>query len=188
MTVRPAVTVRSAVRRRAAAGGLALAALAVGGCTQQSGAAAVVEGETIPVAALDAATADLQPYLQDITPSAILVILVAEPTFERVAAENGVRVSDQEARTVLAGLAETGQTGSGGAPAEFSDGALAVARFTLLQQQLQQLPDADQVLEGVNDELLDLDVDVNPRYGELDFADGGLLPADHPWLVAADPA
>ncbi|WP_298459526.1 hypothetical protein [uncultured Cellulomonas sp.] len=170
---------------------VALAALVAGGCTQQSGAAALVEGRTIPVAELDAATAELGPYLQDATPAAILVILVAEPTFERVAAQSGITVSDQQAREVLDNLsrgAQAGQGTDGAAPGDFSDGALSVARFTLLQQQLQQLPDAERVVAQLNDELLDLDVEVNPRYGRLDFAEGGILPADRPWLVAPDPA
>lgn len=186
MTVRAAVTVRSAVGRRTAAGALALTALAAGGCSGQPGAAAVVEGETIEVADLHAATEELGPYLQDASPASILVILIAAPTFDQVATENGVAVSTQQAQSLLDGLSTQAAAAGGapaGAPAEFSDASVAVARFTLLQQSLQALPDAEQVFAGVTERLADLDVDVNPRYGEVDFAAGGLIPDDRPWLV-----
>ncbi|WNB85067.1 hypothetical protein [Cellulomonas sp. ATA003] len=169
-----------------AAGALALTALAAGGCSaQQPGAAAVVEGETIEVSELHAATEELAPYLQDASPAAILVILIAEPTFDRIATENGVAVSTQQAQSLLDGLAAGGDgAGPAGATTEFSDASLAVARFTLLQQSLQALPDAESVLAGVTERLAELDVDVNPRYGDVDFAAGGLMPDDRPWLVA----
>jgi hypothetical protein len=176
---RSAVTVRSSVGRRAVSGALALAALAVGGCSAQSGAAAVVDGRPISIADLHAATDQLAPFLQDATPAGVLVVLIAEPTFQRVATEHGAGVSTQQAQALLDDLAAQGE---GEAP-EFSDSALAVARFTLLQQGLQQLPDGQDVIAQVSEELAELDVDVNPRFGQVDFAAGGITPVVHPWLV-----
>jgi hypothetical protein len=63
-----------------------------------------------------------------------------------------------------------------------------VARFTLLQQGLRELPDAQEVLAGISEELTELDVDVNPRFGELDFAGGGITPVVHPWIVPDEAA
>ena len=164
-----------------------VALVGVAGCSAQSGAAAVVEGEAISIADVHAATEQLGPYLQDASPSAVLLLLMAKPTFEEVAAENGVGVSDQEAQAVLDGLAEGGDGAApGGRTPEFGEAAVDVARFTLLQRKLQELPDGPALLEEVSTRLAELDVDVNPRYGRVDFAGGtGITPLEHPWLVPA---
>jgi hypothetical protein len=175
-------------RRLRLAGAVALTAVAVAGCSATSGAAAVVEGEAISVAEVHRATEELGPYLQDASPSAVLLLLMAEPTFERVARENGLGVSEQEARDVLDQIAAGGAAEGVAAP-EFGEGSLTVARFTLLQQRLQGLPDAAAVLEEVTTDLAELDVEVNPRFGEVDFAAGtGITPVEHAWLVAPDTA
>jgi hypothetical protein len=174
------VTVRSSVVRRRALGlvVLLLGAVTTAGCSPEAGAAAVVEGRAIPDADLQAAAAQLGPYLDGATPSSLLLVLVAEPTVEQVAAEKGVAVSDQQARAQLTALV-------GDAPdaPDFGPEAVAVAQFSLLQQQLNQLPDAAAVQDDILARLQDLDVDVNPRYGELDFSRGGIAPVEHPWLV-----
>ena len=178
------MTVRSPrVRRRTAAAALvALAAGLTGACSAQSGAAAVVDGEPIPAEEVQLAADELGPYLDGATPSSVLVVLVAEPVVEQVAAERGVSVSTQQAEQLLTNLAS-----ESGAPAEFGEASVAVARFSLLQDALNQLPDAQDVQSEVLARLQDLDIDVNPRYGELDFTEGGIVPAEHPWLVP-DPA
>ena len=180
------MTVKAWGGRARLAGVLAVTVVALAGCSATSGAAAVVEGEAISVAEVHEATRQLGPYLQDASPSSVLLLLLAEPTFERVAAENGLGVSDSEARAVLDQLAAGAGDASGGTT-EFGPGAVSVARFTLLQQRLQELPDGAAVLEEVSAELADLDVEVNPRFGEVDFSAGtGLTPVEHPWLVADD--
>lgn len=175
------------VRARLAAV-LVVGAVSVAGCTAQSGAAAVVEGEAIEVSTLHEATAELSPYLQDASPAAVLLLLVAAPTFERVAQENGVGVSEQEARAVLDQLAASApDAAQGDGPAEFGPASVSVAKLTLLQQRLQERPDGAAVLEDVSAELADLDVEVNPRYGEVDFAGGtGITPVEHAWIVPSD--
>jgi hypothetical protein len=176
------VTVRSSVGRRKALG-VTMLLLAAGGtaaCSAQAGAAAVVEGEPIAVEDVQRAAEQLAPYLDGATPASVLLVLVAEPTVQRIAAENGVAVSDQEAEQLLTELASD----TPGAP-EFGPASVAVARFSLLQQGLSQLPDGAAVQEDVLARLQDLDVEVNPRYGDLDFSRGGLAPVEHPWLVPA---
>jgi hypothetical protein len=179
-TWRSAVTVRSSVVRRRAVGCavLLLGAVATSACSSEGGAAAVVDGRTIPIADLQSATEELGPYLDGATPASILLVLVAEPTVEAVAAENGVAVSQQQAEAQLAAL-----TSDAPDTADFGPAAVTVAHFSLLQQQLNQLPDATAVQDDVLSRLQDLDIDVNPRYGELDFSRGGIAPVQHPWLV-----
>jgi hypothetical protein len=176
------VTVRSSrVRRRAlAVTVLVLAAGATAACSPEAGAAAVVEGDPIPVEDVQAAADQLAPYLQGATPSGVLLVLVAEPTVAQIAAENGVAVSQQQAERLLTDLASD----SPDAP-EFSDASVAVARFSLLQQELGELPDPQAVQDDILARLQDLDIDVNPRYGALDFSRGGIVPAEQPWLVPA---
>ena len=86
---------------------------------------------------------------------------------------------------LAAGAAAEG--GAGAVPTDFGPGSVSVARFTLLQQRLQELPEGPALIEQVTTELAGLDVDINPRYGEIDFAAGtGITPVQHPWIVAAD--
>ena len=175
-------------RVRPGAVAAALAVLALAGCSAESGAAAVVDGRVIPVADVHTATAELRPYLDEPSPASILAVLVAEPTMARVAGEHGVAVSPQQVRDLLAqassapaaeGLRAAAPPPEGG----FSDPSVTVARFTLLQNGLRGLPDAQGVQADLLAELDRLDVDVNPRFGEIDFTTGGLAPVEHPWLV-----
>lgn len=160
----------------------------VTGCSAQSGAAAVVDGEAIPIADVHEATRELGPYLQDASPSAVLLLLVAEPVFARVAAENGVGVSAQEAQEVLDGLAQPAEgQESPEQPAEFGPASQRVARFTILQRKLQERPDGAELLAQATADLAELDVELNPRYGQVDFASGtGITPVAHDWLVPAE--
>lgn len=161
-------------------------AAALGGCTGQPGAAAVVDGERITVGALQDATAELAPYLQDASPSSVLLLLVAEPTFEQVAQENGIVVPDDQARAVLDGLAAGGDGTAPAGDGDFSPASLEVARFTLLQQRLQEQENGADLLAEATERLADADVEINPRYGDVDFAAGtGITPVERPWLVPA---
>jgi hypothetical protein len=202
------VTVGSWRVRARVAAAVVVAVTGVAGCSAQSGAAAVVEGRTIPVADVDAATEELAPYLQNASPSSVLLLLVAEPVFERVATANGIGVSDQEAQDVLDALAAPPEPPAGGAdgaddegqaadgatePPEFGPASLSVARLTLLQRKLGEHPDGQALMAEVTADLAELDVDVNPRYGQIDLQQGGITPVEHDWLVpapepAADPA
>ena len=182
-------TARTRGVRSRLATAVVLAVVGVTGCSGQTGAAAVVEGEAIPVGDLHEVTRELGPFLQDGSPSGVLLLLVAQPVFERVAAEYGLGVSDAEARAALAGVAGTAPDAAGEDGVEFGDASLRVARLTILQQRLQQLPDAEPAIRELSDQLANLDVEVNPRYGEIDLAGGrGIVPVEHPWIVAADDA
>lgn len=182
------MTVRFSTGRRSAPALLALGALVVGGlsaCSAQPGAAAVVDGERISVADLQTATAELGPYLQNVTQSSVLMVLVAAPTFDRAAAEEGVGVSTQQAEDLLDQAAQAAVDAGKASErtTEFSDAAVEVARFTLIQESLQGLPNGAEIVARINDQLVALDADVNPRYGDVDFAAGNVTPPSYPWLV-----
>ncbi|MGV8967014.1 MAG: hypothetical protein ACOH2F_12120 [Cellulomonas sp.] len=183
------MTVRSLAGRRGASALLAVGVLVAGlsGCSGQPGAAAVVDGDAISVAELQTATSDLEPYLQNVSQSSVLMVLVATPVFDRAASAAGVGVSTQEAKDLLDQAAKAAQD-SGKAPARtepFSDAAVEVARFTLLQQNIQGLPNGQEVTAKITDELGSLDAKINPRYGKADFATGAITPTTYPWIVAA---
>ena len=144
------MTVGTSVVRRGVAGALVLLTLGTtAACSAESGAAAIVEGDRIPVDAVQSAAQELAPYLQGASPASVLVVLVAEPTVQGVAAENGVAVSTQQARGLLPDLASQSEDPG----QEFSDASVTVARFSLLQQALNELPDAAAVQEEVQSRL-----------------------------------
>lgn len=187
------MAVRSSRGRRRAAALLALGALAVGvltGCSGRPGAAAVVDGQQISVADLQTATSELAPYLQNVSQSSVLMVLIAAPSFDRAASKAGVGVSRQQAEDLLDKAAQSA-VAAGKAPvrtAGFSDAAVEVARFTLLQQNIQALPNGAAVVAGITKELIALHADVNPRYGVVDFTAGTITPPSYPWLVATPAA
>jgi len=164
-----------------------LAAVVLSGCSGRPGAAAVVDGEQISVAYLQATTADLAPYLKDGTQATVLTALLEAPSFDRAAAEAGVGVTRKQAADRLDQVAKQAAA-AGSAPARtarFSPGAVEVVRFDLARQNLQGLPNAVEVTAQVAKTLGALDVEVNPRYGTVDLAAGTAKPPSYAWLVPA---
>lgn len=168
---------------RGAAGALAVAAALAACGGGQPGAAAVVDGRAIPSADVETATRELTGVLEGVTPGAVVQVLVQEPTVVAGAADAGRAVSEEQARTALEEQAAATGAGDG----EFSAASVAVMRYLLAAAALQ---DAGVDPTGLQAELADLDVTVNPRFGTLDEA-GALGPTTYPWLVAdgaAEPA
>ncbi|WP_034648668.1 hypothetical protein [Cellulomonas sp. HZM] len=172
-----------AARLGAVAVVLALGATLAGCSAQQPGSAAVVDGSRIPTSELQQTMTELSPFFQNVSNSAVLSVLIQEPTLSAVAAEHGKGVSDQQAQDYLTqAVAQNGGKGD----ETFSQGSLAVARYSLAYQAIQDLATDD---ASVNDEVakkLDaLDVKVNPRFGTI--ADHGQVddPKPWPWLTTA---
>lgn len=165
------------------AGGVAAGVLA--GCAGQPGAAAVVDGTAIPTSDVRLASDELRPYLQDVSPSNVLTVLVHEPTITAIAEENGVGVSDEEAVELLDSVA---QQRDSEARVTFSQPSIDVARYSLAYTRLQDLPDAQEVLGDALARIGELDVEVNPRFGSADDANTIVGPTTRPWIVvpAAD--
>lgn len=174
------------VRSGAVLGAVAVVA-ALTACSGGSpGAAAVADGRTIPVSDVDQAMSELGGYLQGATPAAIVGVLVQQPVVSRIAAEEDVAVSDQQAREQLDALAQ--QSGDDD-PADFGPASLDVMRYVLELNALQQLPDAADLEPRLMDDLQAVDVTVNPRFGQLQ-KNGTIGATVYPWLVPSgdDPA
>lgn len=170
MRVRPSAAVALGV-----AGTLLLA-----GCAGDPSAAAVVDGRTITRAEVEAAQDDLSAG-EGVSAGEVLWILTIAPAYIDAAVDEGVGVSEDEARAALV----DGNEQSGGADGEVADSTVQVARAILSSQALGALEDAETVLGDVQARVTELDVDINPRYGELDLSTGTIAPTLAPWIVGA---
>lgn len=146
------------------------------GCSAHPGTAAVVDGRTIGQDYLEDASADLgQP------PGTALSLLIAAPYFIAVAAEHGVGVTAADARAAL----EEAMAAQGDTTTTFGDGAVEVMQMALSAQALSLLPDGDRILSETDQVVLALDMDINPRYGEMDRTTGLVARAPLPWIVSS---
>lgn len=183
MTVRRGT--RTAGRARAR-GTVALgAALLVTGlltaCSGHPGAAAVVDGERLGTDVLTTAYEELRPLFPGVTTPDLLTILVTEPLLSEVAAERGLGVSDEQARTFLEGAAAQ-RLGEDAGDVRFGDAAVAVARYSLVVEALQGAQDAQAAADEFRQRVEDADIEVNPRFGT--FEDTAVAaPARPSWVV-----
>lgn len=178
--------VRAARSRRAVRGavvGLALV-LALTGCTRSGSVAAVVDGTSISVSDLQRAVTELGPVYQGATLSTLLRALILGPTFLDVAAKYGAGVSDTQAVDSLK-QAYAAQTLA--PPPSFGPGAITVARFLLAVDALTPLPKASEAIAEAEARAQKLHVDVNPRFGKLDFKTGTIVPLAYSWIVNDTP-
>lgn len=164
--------------------GLALV-LALAGCTRSGSVAAVVDGTAISVAELDRAVAELGPVYPGATLSAVLTALIVEPTFLDVAAKNGAGVSDPEA---IDSLKQAYATKTLTPPASFGSGSVAVARFELAVTKLTSTAPGNAALTEAEARVQKLHVEVNPRFGTLDFSTGTIRPMTYSWIVNSSAA
>ena len=178
--------VRAARSRRALRGavvGLALV-LALAGCTRSGGVAAVVDGTTISVSDLHRAVTELGPVYQGATLPTLLEALIVGPTFLDVATKYGAGVSETQA---VDSLKQAYATQKLAAPQSFGPGAIAVARFLLVVDALNALPKASEAIAEAEARAQKLHVDVNPRFGKLDFKTGTIVPLAYSWIVNDTP-
>ena len=161
---------------------VALATAAVlSACAGQPGAAAVVDGTSIPTSDLQTALDELGPYVQGASPAAVLGVLIIEPTVSDMAAEAGVAASDQDAAAFLDQVVQ--QTTPDAHPT-FSPASMAIARYFVAFTNLSKLSNQDQVTTDVNKRVADLDVEVNPRFGTLGEGNTITAPTPPKWVVA----
>lgn len=176
---------RKTVRRTVSVVGVLAVAGVLAACGGgRPGAAAVVDGRSIPTSEVETATLELGPVLQGVSASAILGVLIQEPTVAAAASDAGVAVSDEQAadaldQQVAAAGGEAGQ--------EFSPASVAVMRYLLEIQGLQGADDADTRLAALQEDLGALDLTVNPRFGTADDL-GTVGTTAYPWIVSADGA
>jgi len=159
-----------------------LAGLALGGCSANPGAAAVVDGQRISEEELARTVADFSTVVgQPVEARQLLGTLIVAPAILEVAADYGVAASDEEAAQLLDGQLEAaGET----PPEEYSDGVIQVAKVVIVNQQMMMAPDANAAIEEVNARIAEADIEVSPRYGEFDPAAGEVLADELPWIVS----
>lgn len=155
-------------------------ALTLGGCAGDPRAAATVDGRTVTTQTLHQTVEDLSPFVSADQRN-VLVALVVAPHFIDAAAEHGVGVSEADARELI----DQNLEAAGVAPeTEIGDGAVEVVRFTIAANNLSALPDAQEVLSGLDREIQALDIDVNPRFGSFDAGTGSIVAGDVPWIIS----
>src|SRR5690606_35979600 len=115
---------------------------------------------------------------QPTSPAAMISTLAVLPPILEVAQEAGIAVSPQQGAELLTAQVEQG----GGTAPEggFGEGVVQIAQMTLINQQIQQSPDAMMIAEEIARRVSEADIEVNPRYGELS-ADGQLMAPSYPW-------
>lgn len=149
--------------------------LLLSACSIHPGAAAVVDGRTISQAYLDQTYFEIgNPGLDKPT---TLLLLIAAPYFIDAAAEQGVGVSESDGREA----AEAGLAGRD--VGDLSAGTIEFFRLTLALQNLQNAPGGAELVDEVGAEVFSKEMDINPRYGELDAQTGTITRAPLPWIV-----
>ena len=154
-----------------AVAGVAVAAL-LAGCSAHPGTAAIVDGRTISQEYLDETYDDANAQGIAIDKPTMLVLIIAAPYFIEAADESGVGVSVGEARTAAESLTE----GAGAGFVEF-------LRLQLALQNLRNLPDGDAMILEIDQRVRALEMDINPRYGELNPDTAEIARAPVPWIV-----
>lgn len=178
------VTRKSYRRVVPALGALAVVAALTACGGGRPGAAAVVGDRVVPVSAVDSATTELGDVLQGVSQSAILEVLVQEPVVTALTEDAGVALSDEQVRDALD---QQVAAAGGDADREFSASSVAVMRYVLGLNALQQTADPQQLMVTLQDDLTALDVTVSPRYGTPGDL-GRITPTVYPWLVAGTDA
>lgn len=184
---------RAGPRALAVASGLVAAGL-LAGCSGTPGAAAVVDDRVIRTSDVQVASDELAALGQSFDVSAVISVLIQEPTVTAIAQEHGVGVSDSDAVALLDQVAESlGQADGAttpdagtGTPETFSDATIAIARYSLASGNLQEADDADAIGEEVAERLAALDVDVNPRFGTADESQNVTALTSWPWTVTSE--
>jgi len=158
----------------------AVALVATAGCSVHPGAAAVVDGRTITQEYTQDASEDL-----GLDAGRTLSLLIAAPYYVEMAENSGVGVSADDARTAV----HDGLLGEGTDPdVQLGDGAIEIVRLVLADQAVSPLPDGAQIRADTDARISGLDMDINPRYGEMDPASGLIGQVPRPWIVVVPEA
>lgn len=161
------------------------AALTLAGCSVGDSTEGVsVDGQTYSMAELHEATEQLNQLGQQTDAKQVIADLALLPLLEQVFQGSPGVVTDAQVRDVFGqgGVSDPGQA------------SLDAGRSRQYQQQLGdpailQDPAMQEVLvraqSVTNDDLAAIDVDVNPRYGTWDVANGGLVPGTPAWIQSS---
>ena len=155
-------------------------ALALAGCSGSPGLA-VAGDRTITQAQLVETQEDLSTIIEVPEAGTVLWAMTIAPIFIEAAADNGIGVSMEDAREAMAQNAAN--KGIEDVPA-WGDEAVSVFRMAMSAQAISEHPDAATIQAEASQEIADLDLEVNPRYGTLDTQTGQVAPLTLPWIVA----
>ncbi len=155
--------------------------LLLSGCAGDPSTAAVVDGRTITRDEVDAAVEDLAAGNGEGAGQVVWALAVA-PLYIEAAEAEGFGISAQEARTALGDPQQ-----AGGADGVIADSTVEIARYFISANTLES-EGAGEVLQDVADQVAALEIDVNPRYGDVDLAAETVREGAVPWLVGLDGA
>jgi hypothetical protein len=174
-------TTRFARRAALTAAALSLP-LALGACgTPEAGSAAVVGNRRISVYEVQRATADIQAYFPDqpVAQQQVLFFLISGPYIVDAAAQAGVGVSANDARTQLSTkLPLPSDPG-----VEVFQANEAITNISNLEATKQQAALASIKAAIVHDK-----VALNPRYGSFDTTQLKIVAAQQNWMVTPSPS
>lgn len=159
-----------------------VAALALGGCAADHGAAAVVDGKPIAASTVDRAASELNQIFM-VDARGVVTLLIVTPSYLDAARELGVATSHDEAREYVAQVAA--DSGVDVDPEGLSDASLDILSLALSEQRMAQLPEAAEVFAEIRAEISELDVEVNPRFGEFSFDNLAVIPTTPEWIHPA---
>ena len=158
-----------------------VAALALGGCSAQTGAAAVVDGEPIATATLDRTTRELGQFFA-VDARGLLPLFVLAPLYLEEAAAVGVATSRDEALGYLEQV-NASRPDNQVDVSTFSDETLDLLRAVLVMDSLAAHEQGMEISQRVTEHVGRLDVEVNPRYGQFDPATGSIAAWTPEWIA-----
>lgn len=154
-----------------------LAAGLLAGCGSQ-GVAATVNGETITTNEVDQGMSLAPFYAQPPAPANVVASLIQARAVIDAAQAAGVGASPSEAVEFLDSIGAQDIQVDGAYP----DPVLDLARMNLISQQLPTAPEGQAVINEVNDFMAGAQIEFNPRYGEWNAAEGGLVQNPPEWI------
>lgn len=145
------------------------------GCARP-GTAATVNGERITEDSVSVLAADMTELQGSETPpsSALQSLIISGPVLE-VASETGNGVSPQQGVELLDGIVAQ----SGAQPWDYSDELVLVAQMSVAVQSTDE-----EFTTAIQTALEEAEVEVSPRYGAWDAAEG-VQGAVWPWIVSS---
>lgn len=169
--------------RIAALAALAVAGVALAGCSAQPGTAAVVDGHRITVNDVDVAHREFVAITgQDAQPVAVLNTLVAAQLLPGIAAGYDIAYSDEQIEDAFAQQIQL--TGGKEPEGGFADATIELGRYLFVLTDVQASPDGQAIAEEFGAQMADADTEVNPRYGEIDES-GIISPVAHDWIAGS---
>ncbi|WP_143236761.1 hypothetical protein [Actinomyces urinae] len=155
------MTLKSTWKRIVVGASTVMATVALAACSAQPGVALKIDGTTYTEDEVSEAAQQLSQISGQQFPTAGVVYVLAQGAAVReVADQHGVEFSDEDARNALASVQSPGEP--------VNEAAVGVVRINQLLVLLQGDLDQQALAQEVTEAQKNKDVELNPRYGELD--------------------